>query len=158
MRSPNSKGTAVVEFLAAGLVLGAVAFSIIQCALLWAGQGAVETASHFAARQFALTARTDCRKAKEAALAEAMLMCLNRPGGRSANAAMTTLDFSRNGSGGMPVRAIPGDAYRVRLTHWVELAVPWIDRLLFSMASCPKTRIGGRYYLGLQATRWVTVE
>ncbi len=158
MRSPNNKGTAVLEFLAAGIILGAVLFSLIQCALLWAGQGAVETASHFAARRFALAARIDCRKAREAALAEAMLMCRNRPGGRSARAAMTTLDFSRNGTDGAPAKAIPGDAYRVRLTHWVELAVPWIDRLLFSLASCPKTRLGGRYYLGLQATRWVTVE
>ncbi len=148
----------MIEFLAAGILVGAVAFSAIQCALLWAGQGAVETASHFAARKFALKARADCRKAREAALAEAMLMCRNRPGGRSADAAITSLDLSRNGTDGMPARANPGDAYRVRLTHWVELAVPWIDRLLFSLASCPKTRIGGRYYLGLQATRWVTVE
>ncbi len=148
----------MLEYLAAGIVLGALAFSLVQCALLWAGQGAVETASHFAARKFALSARVDCRKAREAALAEAMLMCRNRPGGNSAQAAMTTLDFSRNGTGITPVKANPGDAYRVRLTHWVELAVPWIDRLLFSLASCPKTRIGDRYYLGLQATRWVTVE
>lgn len=158
MRSPSNKGTAVLEFLAAGIVLGALAFSLIQCALLWAGQGAVETASHFAARKFALTARADCRKAREAALAEAMRMCTNRPGGRSASAAMTTLNFSRNGTGSAPVKAIPGDAYRVSLTHWVELAVPWIDKLLFSLASCPKTKIGNRYYLGLQATRWITVE
>lgn len=158
MRSPNNKGTAVLEFLAAGIVLGALIFSLIQCALLWAGQGAVETASHFAARTFALTARTDCRRAREAALAEAMLLCRNRPGGKSAGAAMTSLDFSGNGTGSTPLKANPGDAYRVSLTHWVELAVPWIDRLLFSLASCPKTRIGDRFYLGLQATRWVTVE
>lgn len=148
----------MVEFLAAGIVLGALVFSIIQCALLWASQGAVETASHFAARRFALTARTDCRKAREAALAEALLMCCNRPGGKSAATAMTSLDFSRNGADGAPVKANPGDAYRVRLIHWVELAVPWVDRILFSLAPCPKTRIGNRYYLGLQATRWVTVE
>lgn len=148
----------MVEFLAAGIVLGALVFSIIQCALLWAGQGAVETASHFAARKFALTARTDCRKAREAALAEALLMCRNRPGGKSAATAMTSLDFSRNGTDGAPVQANPGDAYRVRLIHWVELAVPWVDRILFSLAPCPKTRIGNRYYLGLRATRWVTVE
>lgn len=148
----------MVEFLAAGIVLGAVVFSIIQCALLWAGQGAVETASHFAARKFALTARADGRKAREAALAEALRMCRDRPGGGTAAAALTSLDFSRNGDGDAPVRANPGDAYRVRLVHWVELAVPWIDRVLFSLASCPKTKIGNRYYLGLQATRWVTVE
>ncbi len=148
----------MLEFLAGGLLVGAVVFALIQCALLWAGQGAVETASHFAARRFALAARIDCRKAREAALAEAMLMCRNRPGGKAARAAMTTLDFFRNGTGSTPAKATPGDAYRVRLTHWVELAVPWIDRLLFSIASCPKTRIGDRYYLGLQATRWVTVE
>ncbi len=158
MQRPNNKGTAVLEFLAGGIILGAVFFSIVQCALLWAGQGAVETASHFAARKFALAARTDCRKAREAALAEAVFMCRNRPGGRSSAAAITTVDFSRNGTGGTPATANPGDAYRVRLTHWVELAVPWIDRLLFSLASGPKARIGGRYYLGLQATRWVTVE
>ncbi len=148
----------MLEFLAAGIVLGALVFALIQCALLWAGQGAVETASHFAARKFAVTARTDCRKARQAALAEAMSMCRNRPGGRSAGAAMTTLDFSPNGAGRTPVKANPGDAYRVILTHWVELAIPWIDSLLYSLASCPKTRIGDRYYLGLQATRWVTVE
>ncbi len=148
----------MLEFLAAGIVMGALVFSIIQCALLWAGQGAVETASHFAARKFALTARTDCRKAREAALAEAALMCRNRPGGSLAGAAMTTLDLSRNGAGKTPVTASPGEAYRVSLTHWVELAVPCIDRLLFSLASCPKTKIGDRYYLGLRATRWVTVE
>ena len=148
----------MLEFLAAGLLLGAVTFSVVQCALLWAGQGAVETASHFAARRFAVAARADSRRAREAALAEAASMCRNRPGGRLANAAMTSLDFSRNGTEGVPLKANPGDAYRVRLTHWVELAVPWLDRVLYSLASCPKTRIGGRYYLGLQATRWVTVE
>src|SRR5512143_4301382 len=100
MRTPNNKGTVMVEFLAAGIVLGALVFSIIQCALLWAGQGAVETASHFAARKFALTARADCRKAREAALAEALLICRNRPGGKSAATAMTSLDFSRNGADG----------------------------------------------------------
>lgn len=148
----------MTEFLAVGIVLSTFVFSIIQCALLWAGQGAVETASHFAARKFALTARTDCRRAQEVALAEALLICRNRPGGQSAGAAMTSLDFSRNGTNGTPAKASPGDAYRVRLTHWVELAVPWVDRILFSLAPCPKTRIGNRYYLGLQATRWVTVE
>lgn len=148
----------MVEFLAAGVVLGAIVFSVIQCALLWAGQGAVETASHFAARKFALSARADGRKAREAALAEALFMCRNRPGGATAAAAMTALDFSRNGASETPVTANPGDAYRIRLTHWVELVVPWIDRILFSLATCPKTRIGNRYYLGLQATRWVTVE
>ncbi len=148
----------MVEFLAAGIVFGALAFAIIQCALLWAGQGAVETASHFAARTFALAARTDCRRARETALAEAQLLCQTRPGGKSAAAALTSLDFSRNGNEAPPIKANPGDAYRVRLTHWVELAVPWIDRIMFSLAPCPKLRIGNRYYLGLQATRWVTVE
>src|SRR5512139_3235666 len=111
MRSTNSNGIPMVEFLAAGILLGALVFSIIQCALLWAGQGAVETASHFAARTFALTARTDYRKAREAALAEALLICRNRPGGQSAGAAMTSLDFSRNGTDDTSVRADPGDAY-----------------------------------------------
>ncbi len=148
----------MIEFLAAGLLLGTVAFSVVQCALLWAGQGAVETASHFAARRFAVAARTDCRRAREAALAEAVSMCGNRPGAGLANAAMTSLDLSRNGTEGVPLKANPGDAYRVRLTHWVELAVPCLDRVLYALASCPKARIAGRYYLGLQATRWVTVE
>ncbi|MGE5189683.1 MAG: hypothetical protein ACM3NF_06470 [Gemmatimonadota bacterium] len=148
----------MVEFLAGGIVLGALLFAVIQCALLWASQGAVETASHFAARKFALTARSDGRKAREAALAEALLLCRNRPGGGSATAAMTSVDFSRNGAVGTPVAVNPGDAYRVRLTHWVELVVPWVDRILFSLAPCPKARIGDRYYLGLRATRWVTVE
>ena len=57
MRSPSNKGAAVIEFLAAGLLLGAVTFAVVQCALLWAGQGAVETASHFAARRFAVWLR-----------------------------------------------------------------------------------------------------
>ena len=148
----------MLEFLAGGILLGAIVSSIIQCAILWAGQGTVETASHFAARKFALAARADSRKAREAALAEALLICRNRPGGRSASAAMTSLDFSLNGNTGTPAGANPGDAYRVRLTHWVELAVPWVDRLLVSLTPCPKTKIGGRYYLALQATRWVTVE
>lgn len=148
----------MVEFLAAGSVLVVLLFSIIQFALLWASQGAVETAAHFAARKFALSARIDTRKAREAALAEASSLCRHRPGGRAASASLTSLDFSRGDGGGQSSGARSGDAYRVRVTHWVELVVPWVDRILFAVAPVRKTAIGGKYYLVLGATRWVTVE
>ena len=148
-----------IEFLVGGSAVLIVLFVVVQMAFLWAGQGAVETAVHFAARRFALGARADLARAKAEALAEAVLCCRNRPGGRGATAALTALDFDRDGRGGTsssPART--GDAYRVRLTHWVELAVPWIDRILFEVAPVGKARFGSRYYLALRADRWVTVE
>jgi hypothetical protein len=46
----------------------------------------------------------------------------------------------------------------VRLSHGVELDVPWIDRILYSLSPGRKFRLGDRYYLMLQSDRWVTVE
>ncbi|NJD62021.1 MAG: hypothetical protein FIA93_04790 [Deltaproteobacteria bacterium] len=148
----------MIGFLIGAVVLATMIFSIIQFAFLWAGQGAVETAAHFAARKFALTARADVRKAKVSALAEAVSLCRNRIGGNWESAALTSLNFALNGEDTSPVRAVAGEAYRIRLTHGVELIVPWIDRMLFFLAPVPKTRVGDKYYLFLQATRWVTVE
>ena len=148
----------MLEFLAAGSILLVLVFSVIQFALLWASQGAVETAAHFAARQFALSARTDSRKAKEAALAEASSHCRNRPGGKAVSASLTSIDLSRDDGDGRSSTPRPGEAYRVRVTHWVELVVPWIDGILFAVAPVRKAAIGGKYYLALDATRWVTVE
>lgn len=148
----------MIGFLIGAVVLATIIFSLIQFAFLWAGQGAVETAAHFAARKFALNARTDVRKAKISALAEAVSLCRNRIGGNWEAIALTSLNFAPNGEDGSPERAVAGEAYRIRLTHGVELIVPWIDRMLFLLAPVPKTRVGGRYYLFLQATRWVTVE
>lgn len=158
MRLRSERGSAVVEFLAAGTILAVLLFATIQLALLWAGRGAVETAAHFAARKFALNARTDIRTAQSAALAEASLLCRNRPGARWADAAMTKIDFSRNGRAGTLRHAVAGEAFQVRLTHWFELVVPWVDRVLYAVAPGEKTQIGNRYYLALKTTRWVTVE
>ena len=148
----------MVEFLAGTVVLFAAIFSIVQLLLLWAGQGAVETAAHFAARKFAFNARTDYRGARTAALAEASSLCRNRPGGTRESAAITSLDISRDGTDSSVPSAVAGEAYRIRITHGVELIVPWIDRLLFSIAPVPKMKIDGRYYFLLNATRWATVE
>lgn len=148
----------MIGFLVGTVVLATTIFSVIQLLFLWAGQGAVETAAHFAARKFAVNARTDLRKAKTAALAEAASLCRNRPGGKWESAAVTSLDFAQDGNTSRAAGALPGDAYRIRLTHGVELIVPWVNRLLFSLAPVPKTRIGGKYYLLLNATRWATVE
>jgi hypothetical protein len=68
----NERGTAMIGFLIGAVVLATMIFSLVQLAFLWAGQGAVETAAHFAARKFALHARTDVRMAKVSALAEAV--------------------------------------------------------------------------------------
>ena len=40
----------MVEFLVAGSVLLLMVFTGIQISFLWAGQGSVDTAAHFAAR------------------------------------------------------------------------------------------------------------
>ncbi len=148
----------MVEFLVGTAVLTAVIFSIVQLLLLWASQGAIETAAHFAARKFAVNVRTDFRNARMAALAEASSLCRNRPGGNWGSATLTSLDISRDGIDSSASAAVSGDAYRLRLTHAVELIVPWIDRLLFSIAPVPKMKIDGKYYFLLNATRWATVE
>jgi hypothetical protein len=148
----------MIGFLIGTAAIAILTFSIIQFAFLWAGQGAVETAAHFAARKFALDARADFGKAKASALAEASSLCRNRPGGKWESAALTSLDFSRNGEDAHTTRALPGEAYRIRLTHGIELIVPWIDRILFLLAPGSKVCVGNKYYLLLHATRWVTVE
>ena len=158
MRPRNDRGAAMIEFIAGTFLVGTLLFSVIQFGFLWAGQGAVETAAHFAARKFAFNARLDLRGAESAALAEASALCRNRPGGKWEDATLTSIQFSLNGTGGTPFKARTGEAYKVRLTHGVELVVPWVNRLLFLLAPIPKTRIDNKYYLFLNATRWVTVE
>lgn len=148
----------MVGTIAAATILFVLLFAMIQLALVWAGHGAVETAAHFAARKFAVLARTDCGKAKESALEEAARLCRNRPGGSWAGASLTSLDFSREGRGGSPARAHAGEAYQVRLTHWVELVVPWVNRILYEAAPVDKAILDKRYYLCIRSTRWVTVE
>ncbi len=148
----------MIGFLIGAVVIAAMTFSIIQFAFLWAGQGAVETAAHFAARKFALNARVDFRSAKASALAEASSLCKNRPGGKWESAALTSLNFARNGEDDPAARPLQGEAYRIRLTHGVELIVPWINRILFLLAPIPKACVGDKYFLFLHATRWVTVE
>jgi hypothetical protein len=158
MPAQNKRGMAMIGFLIGTIVLTTIIFSIIQFSLLWAGQGAIETAAHFAARKFALSARTDFQKAKASALAEASSLCRNRPGGMWETAALTSLNFARNGEDATATRALSGEAYRIRLTHGVELIVPWMDRILFLLAPVPKVCIADKYYLLLHASRWVTVE
>lgn len=148
----------MIGFLVSAIVFAAATFSIIQFAFLWAGQGAVETAAHFAARKFALNARSDFQSAKASALAEAASLCRNRPGGKWTSATLTSLNVAREGEDAPRIRALAGDAYRVQVNHGVELIVPWIDRILFLLAPAPKISIGDKYYLLLRATRWVTVE
>lgn len=148
----------MIGFLIGTVIIAAITFSIIQFAFLWAGQGAVETAAHFAARKFALNARADYLSAKASALAEATSLCKNRPGGKWESAALTSLNFARNGDDDHTTRALPGEAYRIRLTHGIELIVPWINRIMFLLAPIPKACVGEKYYLFLHATRWVTVE
>ena len=148
----------MVEFLVAGPVLLLLIFSAIQISLLWAGQGSVDTAAHFAAREFAQSARSDAGKARRDALTRAMDLCRKRPGGGFANSALTALDFSREQPGRVARPPKAGDAYRVTLKHWVELSVPMADRILFALAPIEKARLGDRYYLVLRATRFVTVE
>ncbi len=134
------------------LLLGAV-----QLFFLLAGQGAVETASHFAARRFALSARLDIRKARQTALFEAMSQCRLRPGCGLSDASMTSVDLLKEG-GAETSAARAGNPYVVRITHGVELIVPWVNRIFYALAPLPKTRIGDRFYLLLRSQRLVTVE
>ena len=147
----------MIEFLLAGIPLLFLMLAIVQLSILWAGKSAVDTAAHLAARKFARVARDDFPKAREMAFLEAFQACRNRPGGSLGSAAMTALDVTTDGDQGTS-RAAAGEAVCVRLTHGVELVVPWIDRLLFTLSPGKKLRLGDRYYLMLQSTRWVTVE
>jgi len=147
----------MIDFLLAGIPLLFLMLAIVQLSLLWAGKSAVDTAAHLAARKFARVARDDFPKAREMAFLEAFQVCRNRPGGSLGSAAMTALDVTKDGDQGAS-RAAAGEAVCVRLTHGVELVVPWIDRLLFTLSPGKKLRLGDRYYLMLQSTRWVTVE
>jgi len=147
----------MLEFLLAGIPLLLLLMMIIQLSLLWIDKGTVDAAAHFAARKLARTARINFESARQEAFNEAWQTCLNRPGGSLASVAMTTLDVTRDCERKTD-RAAAGDALCVRLTHGVELIVPWVDRILFLLSPGPKTSIGNRYYLMLQSTRWVTVE
>jgi hypothetical protein len=147
----------MIEFLLAGIPLLLLILAIVQLSLLWAGKSAIDTAAHLAARKIARVARVDFRKAREMAFLEALHVCRNRPGGSLGSAAMTALDVTKDGERGAD-RADAGDALCVRLTHGVELVVPWIDRILFLLSPGRKLRLGDHYYLMMQSTRWVTVE
>ena len=147
----------MIEFLLAGILLLLLVLAIVQLSLLWAGKSAVDTAAHLASRKFARVARADFRRAREIAFLEAFQVCRNRPGGSFGSAAMTSLDVTKDGDQGAN-RAAAGEALCVRLTHGVELVVPWIDRILFTLSPGKKLRLGDHYYLMLQTTRWVTVE
>ena len=147
----------MIEFLIAGTALLFLTLAILQLSLLWAGKGAVDTATHLAARKYARTARDDFRKAREAAFLEAYRVCRERPGGALGSAALTALDVTRDGRQDAG-RAAAGDAVCVRLTHGVELVVPWVDRVLYALFPGKKVRLGDRHYVMLQTTRWVTVE
>ncbi len=151
----------MVEFLVGAPVLLLLIFSAIQISLLWAGQGSVDTAAHFAAREYARSARADAASARRAALAKAMSLCRRRWGAGYARAALTSLDISREGNGaGSGRNGNPGggDPCRITLRHWVELAVPVANRFLYALAPVEKVQMDGRYYLVLRATRFVTVE
>lgn len=147
----------MTEFLLAGVPLLLLILTIVQLSLLWAGKSAVDTAAHLAARKFARTAREDFRKAREMAFLEAFQVCRNRPGGTFGSAAMTALDVTKDGEQGAN-RAEAGEALCVRLTHGVELVVPWIDRVLFVVSPGKMIRLGDHYYLMMRSSRWVTVE
>ncbi|HEY5460605.1 MAG TPA: hypothetical protein VIJ89_02540, partial [Deferrimonas sp.] len=77
--------------------------------------------------------------------------------GSFGSAAMTALDVTKDGEQEAN-RADAGEALCVRLTHGVELVVPWIDQILFALSPGKKLCLGGHYYLMMQSTRWVTVE
>jgi len=147
----------MIEFLLAGIPLLLLVLAIVQLSLLWAGKSAVDTAAHLASRKFARVARADFRRAREIAFLEAFQVCRNRPGGSFGSAAMTSLDVTKDGDQGAN-RADAGEALCVRLTHGVELVVPWIGRFLFALSPGKKIRLGDHYYLMMQSTRWVTVE
>ena len=147
-----------MEFLIAGPVFLLFVFTIVQLAFLLSGKGAVETAAHFAARRFALTARTDVQKAKTAALSEASSLCRHRIGGNYTTLTMTTIEFFSADGTRLSATANSGDACQVTLSHWVELIVPWANRILFSIVPVKKVQLGDRYYFVFNSSRMVTVE
>jgi len=147
----------MIEFLLAGVPLLLLILAIVQLSLLWAGKSAVDTAAHLASRKFARIAREDFRRARDLAFLEAFQVCQNRPGGSFGSAAMTALDVTKDGEQGAN-HADAGEALCVRLTHGVELVIPWIDRILFALSPGKKIRLGDHYYLMMQSSRWVTVE
>ncbi len=147
-----------MEFLIGGSVLLLLIFTLVQLAFLLSGKGAVETAAHFAARKFAISARKDFQKAKASALSEASLICRHRIGGNYTNLTMTTLNFFAADGSPAEGDARTGDAYQVNLSHWVELVVPWANRILFTLAPVKKVRLGERFYFVLNSSRLVTVE
>ncbi len=121
------------EFLLAGIPLLLLIMAILQLSLLWMGKGAVDAAAHLAARKFALTARIDFRSARQEAFLEAYRTCRKRPGGSLSSAAMTSIEITSGGER-KTERAYAGDALCVRLSHGVELIVPWVDRILYSLS------------------------
>jgi Flp pilus assembly protein TadG len=147
----------MLEFMLAGIPLLLLLMTIIQLSLLWIDKGAVDTAAHFAARKLARTARVDFPNARQEAFLEACRTCMDRPTGSMSSVAITTLDITRDCERKVE-HAASGDALCVRLTHGVELVVPWVDWILYLLSPGPKTQLGNRYYLMLQSTRWVTVE
>jgi hypothetical protein len=158
MQVRNDRGGAIVEFLLAGIILLLAIVTVIQLAFLLSGKGAVETAAHFAARKFAISAREDFRQARAKAFIEASSMCRHRIGGNYTNLTMTTLDlFGPDGTRAVgPARQ--GESYQVTLSHWVELVVPWANRILFAIAPVKKVHLGQRYYFIFASSRLVTVE
>jgi hypothetical protein len=144
-------------FLLAVVPLTIFLMAILQFSLLWMGKGAVDAAAHLAARKFARSARADFRGARQAAFLEACSNCRNRPGGSLASMSMTRLEIAGR-EDRRTERAIQGEPLCVRLTHGVELIVPWIDRILYSLSPARMVRMGNRYYMMLQSERWVTVE
>lgn len=147
-----------MEFLLAGIVLLLLIVTIVQLAFLLSGKGAVETAAHFAARRFALSARIDFRRAKAEAFSEASSMCRHRIGGNYTSLTMTTLDLFAPDGTRADGPAKQGEAYQVTLSHWVELVVPWANRILFAIAPVKKVRLGERFYFVFASSRLVTVE
>jgi len=147
----------MIGFLVAAAPLLVFLLSIFQISLLWMGKGVLDTAAHLAARKFARTARLNFQNARQEAFLEAFRTLRNRPGGLLASVELTTLDITLDGKKGTD-RAAAGEALCIRLTHGVELIVPWVDRLLYILFPCKKLQLGGRYYLLLETARWVTVE
>jgi hypothetical protein len=158
MPSRSRKGAAVVETMVAAFTLLLLLSGTIQVALLLAGRSAVETAAHFAARTFALKARNDYRKAREASLAEASRLCLQRPGASLSDAGFTTIDLTPENNGHSASCPLSGDAYVVRLRHGIELSVPFVDRVIYAVAPTPKMLVGDRRYLLFESARRVAVE
>lgn len=147
-----------MEFLLVSVPLSVLVLGVVQIAFLLAGKNAVDTAAYFAARRFSLEARDDLRAARRTALSTASDLCRKRPGVRWSDASLTFLSIRGKESAASSPKASSGDAYRLTLSHWVELQVPWVDRILFLLSPTKKAAIGAKRYLILQTDRWVTVE